>query len=79
MRKVPISKLRVLIIACLSMAIATMAGCPPASSPSNDDDQPSNAGCVFWAVDLDQQDAQNDPASARSEEHTSELQSLLPT
>jgi IgGFc binding protein len=27
-------------------------------------DQPSNVGCVFWAVDLDQQDALNDPASA---------------
>ena len=28
------------------------------------DDQPSNIGCEFWAVDLDQQDAGNDPASA---------------
>ncbi len=27
-------------------------------------DQPSNIGCEFWAVDLDQQDAFNDPASA---------------
>ncbi|APR83405.1 Hemagglutinin/hemolysin-related protein [Minicystis rosea] len=27
-------------------------------------DQPSNVGCEFWAVDLDQQDAVNDPASA---------------
>ena len=27
-------------------------------------DQPSNVGCEFWAVDLDQQDALNDPASA---------------
>ena len=27
-------------------------------------DQPSNVGCEFWAVDLDQQDASNDPASA---------------
>ena len=27
------------------------------------DDQPSNVGCEFWAVDLDQQDAINDPAS----------------
>lgn len=27
-------------------------------------DQPSNIGCEFWAVDLDQQDAINDPASA---------------
>jgi len=26
--------------------------------------QPSNVGCTFWAVDLDQQDALNDPASA---------------
>ncbi|MFO0757821.1 MAG: IgGFc-binding protein [Byssovorax sp.] len=26
--------------------------------------QPSNVGCEFWAVDLDQQDAFNDPASA---------------
>ena len=26
-------------------------------------DQPSNVGCEFWAVDLDQQDAGNDPAS----------------
>ncbi|MBI5534172.1 MAG: IgGFc-binding protein [Deltaproteobacteria bacterium] len=26
--------------------------------------QPSNVGCEFWAVDLDQQDAMNDPASA---------------
>ena len=26
--------------------------------------QPSNVGCEFWAVDLDQQDALNDPASA---------------
>lgn len=25
--------------------------------------QPSNVGCEFWAVDLDQQDALNDPAS----------------
>jgi hypothetical protein len=28
------------------------------------DDQPSNVGCEFWAVDLDQQDKGNDPASA---------------
>ncbi len=28
------------------------------------DDQPSNIGCEFWAVDLDQQDGFNDPASA---------------
>ncbi len=28
------------------------------------DSQPSNVGCEFWAVDLDQQDAGNDPASA---------------
>lgn len=28
------------------------------------DEQPSNVGCEFWAVDLDQQDAFNDPASA---------------
>lgn len=27
-------------------------------------DQPSNVGCEFWAVDLDQQDGLNDPASA---------------
>ncbi len=27
-------------------------------------DQPSNVGCVFYAVDLDQQDGFNDPASA---------------
>jgi hypothetical protein len=27
-------------------------------------DQPSNIGCEFWSVDLDQQDALNDPASA---------------
>ncbi|MCA9632726.1 MAG: IgGFc-binding protein [Myxococcales bacterium] len=27
-------------------------------------DQPSNVGCEFWSVDLDQQDALNDPASA---------------
>lgn len=27
-------------------------------------DQPSNVGCEFWAVDLDQQDSFNDPASA---------------
>lgn len=27
-------------------------------------DKPSNVGCEFWAVDLDQQDALNDPASA---------------
>ncbi len=27
-------------------------------------DQPSNVGCEFWAVDLDQQDGFNDPASA---------------
>lgn len=26
-------------------------------------DQPSNVGCEFWSVDLDQQDAFNDPAS----------------
>ncbi len=26
-------------------------------------DQPSNVGCEFWAVDLDQQDGLNDPAS----------------
>lgn len=26
--------------------------------------QPSNVGCQFWAVDLDQQDGLNDPASA---------------
>ncbi|MCC6524176.1 MAG: IgGFc-binding protein, partial [Polyangiaceae bacterium] len=26
-------------------------------------DQPSNVGCEFWAVDLDQQDGFNDPAS----------------
>jgi hypothetical protein len=26
--------------------------------------QPSNVGCEFWAVDLDQQDGLNDPASA---------------
>lgn len=28
------------------------------------EDQPSNVGCTFWAVDLDQVDAFNDPASA---------------
>jgi hypothetical protein len=28
------------------------------------EDQPSNVGCEFWAVDLDQQDSFNDPASA---------------
>ena len=28
------------------------------------ENQPSNVGCDFWAVDLDQQDALNDPASA---------------
>ncbi|RLB59763.1 MAG: hypothetical protein DRI90_15000 [Deltaproteobacteria bacterium] len=28
------------------------------------DELPSNVGCEFWAVDLDQQDALNDPASA---------------
>lgn len=28
------------------------------------DGQPSNIGCEFWAVDLDQQDGFNDPASA---------------
>lgn len=28
------------------------------------EDQPSNVGCEFWAVDLDQQDGFNDPASA---------------
>jgi hypothetical protein len=28
------------------------------------EDQPSNVGCEFWAVDLDQQDALNDPANA---------------
>ncbi len=28
------------------------------------EDQPSNVGCEFWAVDLDQQDGLNDPASA---------------
>ena len=27
-------------------------------------EQPSNVGCQFWAVDLDQQDGLNDPASA---------------
>jgi IgGFc binding protein len=27
-------------------------------------EQPSNIGCEFWAVDLDQQDYSNDPASA---------------
>jgi hypothetical protein len=27
-------------------------------------EQPSNVGCEFWAVDLDQQDGFNDPASA---------------
>lgn len=27
-------------------------------------DKPSNLGCEFWAVDLDQQDGLNDPASA---------------
>lgn len=27
-------------------------------------EQPSNVGCEFWAVDLDQQDGMNDPASA---------------
>lgn len=27
-------------------------------------DKPSNFGCEFWAVDMDQQDALNDPASA---------------
>ena len=27
-------------------------------------DKPSNVGCEFWAVDLDQQDSFNDPASA---------------
>ena len=27
-------------------------------------DKPSNIGCEFWAVDMDQQDALNDPASA---------------
>ena len=27
-------------------------------------DKPSNVGCEFWAVDLDQQDGFNDPASA---------------
>ena len=27
-------------------------------------EQPSNVGCEFWAVDLDQQDSFNDPASA---------------
>lgn len=27
-------------------------------------DKPSNFGCEFWAVDMDQQDAFNDPASA---------------
>ncbi len=28
------------------------------------EEQPSNVGCEFWAVDLDQQDGLNDPASA---------------
>ncbi len=28
------------------------------------EDQPSNVGCEFWGVDLDQQDGLNDPASA---------------
>ena len=28
------------------------------------EDQPSNIGCTFWAVDMDQVDAFNDPASA---------------
>lgn len=28
------------------------------------EDQPSNVGCEFWAVDLDQQDGVSDPASA---------------
>lgn len=28
------------------------------------ENQPSNVGCEFWAVDLDQQDGFNDPASA---------------
>src|SRR5690606_37001527 len=27
------------------------------------EDQPSNVGCEFWGVDLDQQDGLNDPAS----------------
>ncbi len=37
---------------------ACVGGCQAA------DEQPSNVGCEFWAVDLDQQDALNDPASA---------------
>ncbi|MSP25861.1 MAG: hypothetical protein EXR75_12015 [Myxococcales bacterium] len=36
--------------------------CKPGCAVAND--QPSNVGCEFWAVDLDQQDGFNDPASA---------------
>lgn len=36
--------------------------CVPACQVS--ETQPSNVGCEFWAVDLDQQDSFNDPASA---------------
>jgi hypothetical protein len=36
--------------------------CKPACEVAAD--EPSNVGCEFWAVDLDQQDAFNDPASA---------------
>ncbi len=36
--------------------------CKPACDVAAD--QPSNVGCEFWAVDLDQQDMFNDPASA---------------
>jgi hypothetical protein len=37
---------------------ACVSGCEKALA------QPSNVGCEFWAVDLDQQDGGNDPASA---------------
>jgi len=42
--------------------LCRQGACTPACRVA--ENQPSNVGCEFWAVDLDQQDALNDPASA---------------
>ncbi len=60
----PDGKLGELVETCDSNAGLACSGgeCKPGCAVASD--QPSNVGCEFWAVDLDQQDAFNDPANA---------------
>lgn len=63
MKKTLAAILHLSMVVGLCMCVAAIAGCPD-NTPPVDNDPPSNADRVFWAVDLDQQDAMNDPASA---------------